>query len=112
MTTCLHGTPPRRQNTARHHLRSGTFCPMKRSHLCSLNRDNKEPSTRLAHNFELRIIEGEKSRGLIFRVGSTEGVKRNLFLLAGRPPGGPRIVGSAWLCAQKSFTHFFNAVAF
>ena len=37
LTTCLHGAPPRRQNTARHHLRTGTCCPTKRGHLCQLN---------------------------------------------------------------------------
>jgi hypothetical protein len=33
LITCPHGAPPRRQNTARLHLRNGTFCPNKRSHL-------------------------------------------------------------------------------
>jgi len=31
---CPHGAPPRRQNTARRHLRTNTFCPTNRGHLC------------------------------------------------------------------------------
>ena len=34
LTTCLHGSPPRRQTTARCHLRKKTFCPNKQSYLC------------------------------------------------------------------------------
>ena len=33
LTTCPHGSPPRRQTAARLHLRNGTFCPNTWGHL-------------------------------------------------------------------------------
>jgi transposase InsO family protein len=50
LATCPHGAPPRRQNTARRHVRNGPCCPIKGGHL-----SEPSPLTYIPHDLILLL---------------------------------------------------------